>query len=232
MGTHYNIGKGITLEAVKLDAAVIDTKKPSISEMLRAGFDRGFALAALIFFAPFLLTVCVLLLVREGRPIFFGHTRIGKNGKTFKCLKFRTMAVDADERLAHLLKHDAEARKEWETTQKLENDPRVTCIGLFLRKTSLDELPQFFNVLKGDMAIVGPRPIVAAEVIRYGKHFGAYAPVKPGITGFWQVSGRSDVSYEDRVAMDVDYVNNRPFSRDIRIIVKTVRVVLAGDGAC
>lgn len=198
----------------------------------RACFDRVFALLALTFFAPFLLTITILLLVREGRPILFRHTRIGRNGVPFKCLKFRTMAKDADARLARLLESDPAARHEWETQHKLENDPRVSCLGLFLRKTSFDELPQFLNVLKGDMAIVGPRPIVTDEAHHYGDHLQDYLSVKPGITGLWQVSGRSGVSYEERVALDVDYIRNRPFRRDLSIILKTVKVMLTREGAC
>ncbi|WP_137700400.1 sugar transferase [Marimonas lutisalis] len=232
MGTHFHTFDSVDSDASKLAAMAAKHNEASVTVHLRAAFDKAFALGALIFFAPFMLAVCALLLIREGRPVFFGHTRIGKNGKTFKCLKFRTMAVDANERLARLLASDAEARKEWEATQKLESDPRVTCLGLLLRKSSLDELPQFLNVLKGDMALVGPRPIVAEEAIRYGENFGDYISVKPGITGVWQVSGRSDVSYDQRVEMDVEYVKNRSFSRDLKIILKTVKVVLTRDGAC
>ena len=197
----------------------------------REGFDKAFALLALIFLAPIFLAVCILQLLSEGRPIFFAHTRIGRNGKSFKCLKFRTMAVDADKRLRKLLDEDPMALEEWESTQKLEKDPRVTCLGLFLRKTSLDEVPQFLNVVKGDMSIVGPRPIVSDEIPRYGSFFCDYTSVKPGITGLWQVSGRNDTSYDERVALDVDYVRNRSFFGDLKIILRTVKVVFSREGA-
>ncbi len=163
--------------------------------------------------------------------MFFAHERIGRNGKTFRCWKFRTMALDAEEQLQNLLINDPEARAQWEAYQKLDDDPRITCVGEFFRKTSLDELPQFWNVLKGEMAIVGPRPIVASEVHHYGNHLVDYLSVKPGITGLWQVSGRSDTTYDERVAMDVEYTSSRTFQKDIKIILKTVKVMVLGDGA-
>lgn len=195
-------------------------------------FDKCFAGLALLFFMPFFVLISAVILVTEGGPVFFAHRRIGKNGESFKCIKFRTMALDASEQLANLLERDPVARAQWEATQKLDDDPRVTCLGEFFRKTSLDELPQFWNVLKGDMAIVGPRPIVEAEMSRYGKDVDAYLSVKPGITGMWQVNGRSDTSYDERVKMDVEYVETKSFRKDIGIILKTVKVVLSRSGAC
>lgn len=193
--------------------------------------DKLFSIAALLFLAPIIVVLSLLLKYREGGPIFFAHTRIGKHGKPFLCLKFRTMLPDAEARLsAHLADHP-ELREEWEACHKLTDDPRVTCLGQFLRKTSLDELPQFWNVLRGDMSIVGPRPITREEARHYGKDFRAYLSVRPGITGLWQVSGRSDTTYAERVAMDVDYVKNRSFLRDCRIILKTVAVVFSQSGA-
>lgn len=142
------------------------------------------------------------------------------------------MALDADKLLAELLKDCPEARRQWQENRKLENDPRVTCIGRFLRKTSLDELPQFWNVLRGDMSVVGPRPITESEASYYGSDLAYYSSVRPGITGLWQVSGRSDVGYEDRVKKDVAYVQGQSLFGDLAIIFKTVKVVLTGDGAC
>ncbi|MEY8099547.1 sugar transferase [Falsihalocynthiibacter sp. S25ZX9] len=194
-------------------------------------FDKCFAVFALLFFMPFFVLISVVVLLTEGGPVFFAHQRIGKNGKSFKCFKFRTMAIDASEQLASLLAQDPIAKAQWDATQKLDDDPRVTCLGEFFRKTSLDELPQFWNVLKGEMAIVGPRPIVEDEMARYGKNIDAYLSVKPGITGFWQVNGRSDTSYEERVKMDVEYVQTKTFPKDIGIILKTVKVVLSRSGA-
>lgn len=194
-------------------------------------FNVGFAALALLFFLPFFIVITLVILITDGPGVIFAHERIGRNGKTFRCLKFRTMAVDAEEQLQNLLDNDPEARAQWEAHQKLDDDPRITCMGEFFRKTSLDELPQFWNVLKGEMAVVGPRPIVASEAHHYGNHFGEYLSVKPGITGLWQVSGRSDTSYEERVAMDVEYVSTRTFRKDIEIIFKTVKVMVLGDGA-
>lgn len=193
--------------------------------------DKSFAVAALLFLAPFIAVLCLLLKFREGGPVFFAHTRIGKNGEPFKCLKFRTMLPDAEARLAAHLDAHPEVRTEWEARHKLSDDPRITCLGHFLRKTSLDELPQFWNVLRGDMSIVGPRPITRDEARHYGKDFKAYLSVRPGITGLWQVSGRSDTTYAERVAMDVDYVKTRSLLGDCRIILKTVAVVMSQSGA-
>ena len=197
----------------------------------RTLFDKGFALLALVFFAPFIGAIALLLWATEGGPVFFAHKRIGKDGRVFRCLKFRTMAVDAEEQLQRLLERDPDARAQWESNQKLDDDPRITCLGEFFRKTSLDELPQFWNVLKGEMAIVGPRPIVAAELPRYGDHIADYLSVKPGITGAWQVNGRSKTTYEERVKMDVEYVRGRTFWKDLGIVVKTVKVLIFSEGA-
>ncbi|WP_306110513.1 MULTISPECIES: sugar transferase [Roseovarius] len=194
-------------------------------------FDKSFAFLALLLFAPFILSISLVILLKEGRPIFFAHKRVGQNGEPFKCIKFRTMVVDADEQLKKLLDSDPDARAQWAANQKLDDDPRVSCIGEFFRITSLDELPQFWNVLRGEMAIVGPRPIVKDELEHYGRHANVYLSVRPGITGLWQVSGRSNTTYEERVALDVEYVRNRTFWGDVRIILKTVKVMLTVDGA-
>ena len=198
---------------------------------LHVTFDKFFALTALLFFTPLFITVGLLLLLREGRPLFFGHERVGKNGRRFLCYKFRTMVPDARERLDELLQSDPAAKAEWEAHHKLDNDPRVTCLGTFMRKSSLDELPQFWNVLRGDMAIVGPRPIEQDEGDLYGDHFDEYKSVRPGITGLWQVSGRSSTSYEERIALDMEYISKRSFWGDLVIIAKTVKVVLTRRGA-
>ena len=186
---------------------------------------------ALVFFAPLMCLVAIAVYVQDGGPIFFAHRRIGLNGRTFYCLKFRSMAVDAQERLASLLAADPVARAEWERDHKLRIDPRITRVGAFLRKTSLDELPQLFNVLRGDMSLVGPRPIVEAEVARYGHRFRDYCAVKPGITGLWQVSGRNDTSYRTRVALDSVYARRRNLGLDIYILAVTVPAVLTRRGS-
>jgi len=194
-------------------------------------FDKVFAAIALLTLAPVMLVIAVANRLGDRGPVFYRHQRIGQHGKPFQCLKFRSMRVDSAEVLAELLATDPVARAEWERDQKLSNDPRIHPVGQFLRKTSLDELPQFWNVLKGDMSIVGPRPIIAEEAKRYDRHFADYCAVRPGITGAWQVGGRNLVSYEERVALDVDYVRNATLMDDIRIVLRTISVVLRREGA-
>lgn len=168
---------------------------------------------------------------KDHGPAIYGHERIGNGGRPFKCLKFRSMVVNSKEVLEQLLNTDPAARKEWDATFKLKDDPRITDIGKFLRKTSLDELPQLFNVLKGEMSLVGPRPIITAELERYSDEVDYYLLSKPGMTGLWQVSGRSDVDYETRVYLDAWYVKNWSMWNDIAILFKTISVVLRKDGA-
>jgi exopolysaccharide production protein ExoY len=187
--------------------------------------------AAIVFMAPAFLVIAAMIWLDDRGPVFFNHERIGLGGRTFKCLKFRSMSVDAEARLENLLATNPLARAEWEREHKLRDDPRITPIGAFLRKSSLDELPQFFNILRGDMSLVGPRPIVDAEVARYGKHFRHYCAVRPGLTGLWQVSGRNDVSYRDRVVMDVAYVRSKCVTLDLEILFKTVPAVLLRRGS-
>lgn len=182
---------------------------------------------------PILLPVvgiCWALARSDGGPGFFAQTRIGRNGRPFRCFKIRTMRPDAEERLAELLANSDAARAEWEADQKLTNDPRVTRIGRVLRRTSLDELPQFFNVLTGDMSLVGPRPVVAEELDRYGPFARLYASVRPGLTGLWQVSGRNDVSYDERVRLDMDYVAHLSLGRDLWLLMRTVLEVARRSG--
>jgi lipopolysaccharide/colanic/teichoic acid biosynthesis glycosyltransferase len=198
---------------------------------MTAAMNLAVAVAALVFLSPVLLLVALAVWVQDGGPILFAHRRIGFNGRTFYCLKFRTMAVDAETRLAALLASDPTARAEWEEDHKLRVDPRVTQLGAFLRKTSLDELPQFFNVLRGEMSLVGPRPIVEAEVPKYGRRFRNYCAVKPGITGLWQVSGRNDTSYRTRVALDCVYARRRNLGLDAYIIAATLPAVLMRRGS-
>lgn len=185
----------------------------------------------LVLFSPLLLGVAALALAVQGRPLLYGHARIGKGGRTFKCYKFRTMVKDGDRVLAAHLEQNPQARREWASTRKLTDDPRITRLGQTLRKLSADELPQFLNVLFGDMSLVGPRPIVESETSFYGTQIDAYYSVRPGITGIWQVSGRSNTSYEQRVRMDVDYVVSWTFRRDLMILAKTVPVVLSSEGS-
>jgi Undecaprenyl-phosphate galactose phosphotransferase WbaP len=185
----------------------------------------------LVLLAPFFLIVA-LMVRADGGPAFFAHQRVGRGGKLFGCLKFRSMVVDSQARLESLLANDPVARAEWEATRKLKNDPRITRIGRFLRSTSLDELPQLINVLRGEMSLVGPRPVQEAEIDRYyGASAAHYMAVRPGITGLWQVSGRSETSYESRVALDVAYVSRPSLLADISILLRTPVAVLSRRGA-
>jgi Undecaprenyl-phosphate galactose phosphotransferase WbaP len=192
--------------------------------------DCAIAGTALLLLLPLLLVIAAFVRA-DGGPALFGHVRIGRDGGRFRCLKFRTMCVDADRVLKELLANDKQAAAEWEETRKLVADPRVTAIGAFLRRTSLDELPQLLNVLRGEMSLVGPRPIVDAEVPRYADNIAYYYAAKPGITGLWQVSGRSNTSYALRVQLDVSYVREWSLSRDIAILARTVPAVLLRQGA-
>ena len=194
-------------------------------------FDWCLTLVGTLCISPFLLLVGLWIYWDSPGPVIFKHRRIGKDGKEFYCYKFRSMCADADIKLKELLKNDPEARAEWEKDFKLKNDPRITKSGAFLRKTSLDELPQIFNVLKGEMSLVGPRPIIRDEIPRYGKYIDDYYMVRPGITGMWQTSGRSDIDYDERVQMDTWYVRNWSIWFDIVLLWRTLSVVLNKKGA-
>jgi len=180
--------------------------------------------------APIILIICLCLLVTPG-PVLFGHKRVGRHGVPFTCYKFRTMVPDAEQLLTRLLMTQPELRAQWQAEHKLMDDPRVTRFGKFLRKTSFDELPQLWNVLKGDMSLVGPRPIVQEEVLHYGNTIRYYLAVRPGITGLWQVSGRNDTAYEDRVILDRAYVLSACFAIDLGILLGTISLVLRRSGA-
>jgi exopolysaccharide production protein ExoY len=204
---------------------------PRRSQALIRFLDILISATALIFFMPVLLAVGLLVPLQDGGPIFFGQKRIGLNGKEFRCFKFRSMLVDADKRLQEYLAQNAQARAEWAKDHKLKNDPRITRFGRFIRKTSLDEFPQLWNVLRGEMSLVGPRPIVRDEVIKYGVSFPKYVSVKPGITGLWQVAGRNDVTYTRRVAMDRFFSSHVTIALYIYILVMTVPAVLRQRGS-
>lgn len=202
------------------------------SAAVKRGLDVLGAAALLVLLAPVFLVIAALVR-RDGGPAFYAHTRIGQGGRGFGCLKFRSMVIDSQARLDALLASDPAAQAEWNATRKLRRDPRVTAIGRFLRKTSLDELPQLINVLRGEMSLVGPRPVIAAELAEYyGPAAAHYMSVRPGITGLWQVSGRSDTSYAQRVALDVAYASRPSIWTDIKILARTPMVVLARRGAC
>lgn len=219
IGAHRPSGNGAPQPVTPLEAT------------MRRLFDIGVASAILLIVLPFLLVLAVVLYVSDPGPLFYRHRRIGFRGRYFQCLKFRSMKVNGDAILTDHLRRNPDARREWDETQKLKTDPRVTPIGAIVRKLSLDEFPQLLNVLAGDMSIVGPRPIVEAEVRRYGDHFEHYCLVRPGLTGLWQTSGRNNTSYQQRVEMDVTYVGRRSLMLDTWLILKTVPAVLLARGS-
>lgn len=194
------------------------------------GFDVTVTAIAIIALLPLMLLIALMVRATSTGPVVFCQKRVGRDGVMFPCLKFRSMVVDAQAQLDRLLAQSEEARQEWERDQKLRRDPRITPIGDFLRKTSLDELPQLFNILVGQMSIVGPRPIVEGEIVRYGSRFGHYCSVRPGLTGLWQISGRNDVSYAMRVRLDSLYAQRRSLSLNVAICFRTVPALLTSRG--
>ncbi|WP_312122809.1 undecaprenyl-phosphate galactose phosphotransferase WbaP, partial [Pantoea vagans] len=200
------------------------------SRFMKRAFDIVVASMLLLFLGPIFALLCYMV-KRDGGNAIYGHERVGQNGKKFKCLKFRSMVTNSKEVLEKLLATSEEARMEWDKDFKLKNDPRVTRIGSFLRKTSLDELPQLWNVIRGEMSLVGPRPVIEAELERYAGDVDYYLMAKPGMTGLWQVSGRNDIDYDTRVYFDSWYVKNWALWTDIAILFKTAGVVLRRDGA-
>jgi exopolysaccharide production protein ExoY len=217
-------------ELVNLPAAPVSSH--GIARMKRA-VDIAGAAVLLVLLAPVMALIALVIRSNDGGPVLVSHTRVGQGGTSFRCLKFRSMTVNAEAVLARILREDPAAHEEWTRTRKLRRDPRVTSPGRILRATSLDEIPQLLNVLRGEMSLVGPRPVVAEEVLQ---HYGAgaapyYLAVRPGITGLWQVSGRSTRSYAERVALDIDYVRRMSLRRDLVILARTVAVVLTRRGA-
>lgn len=208
-----------------------DNLNRPMSRIVKRSFDLVVASLALVALAPFFWAVSALIRL-DGGPAFFGHRRVGEKGREFMCRKFRTMHVDSDAILKSLLENNPQVAAEWARDQKLRNDPRVTAIGAFLRKTSLDELPQLINVIRGEMSLVGPRPVTYSEVLRYGEDAEYYLSAKPGITGLWQVSGRNETTYMRRVQLDAWYVKNWSLWQDIAILFKTIPAVLLRRGAC
>ncbi|PXW97071.1 Undecaprenyl-phosphate galactose phosphotransferase WbaP [Sphaerotilus hippei] len=203
-----------------------------IEHFFKRTFDVVGVLAILALFAPLMIAVALAVRLTTGKQIIYGHTRLGRGGREFKCYKFRSMVTNSEQVLKELLATDPAARAEWDRDFKLKNDPRITKVGRFIRKTSLDELPQLWNVLVGDMSIVGPRPVVRTEFDRY---YGAarehYLSVPPGLTGLWQVSGRNDLDYDQRVALDRQYVETWNLVTDLSIVLRTAKVMVARSGA-
>jgi lipopolysaccharide/colanic/teichoic acid biosynthesis glycosyltransferase len=211
-----------------MDFQVAESRQPAMKRAVDV------VLAGLLLLLGLPVFILLALLVRlDGGPVFFAHERVGRGGRRFGCLKFRSMVTDSNVRLEALLASDPAARAEWDATRKLQHDPRITWMGRFLRASSLDELPQLLNVLRGEMSLVGPRPVVAAELTaHYGAAARHYLSVRPGITGLWQVSGRSTTSYDTRVALDVRYATNPSLLADLRILLRTPGAVLLRRGAC
>lgn len=205
--------------------------KQNIEIFIKTILDFILAFLGIIILSPVYLYIAYKIKKEDRGKTIYAYDCIGKNGKVFKCYKFRSMIENSQEVLKKYLDDNVEARIEWETFYKLKNDPRITKIGAKLRKSSLDELPQLFNVLKGDMSLVGPRQIVKDEIMKFGKYIDLYYSVKPGITGYWQVCGRSEVDYKTRVEMTVWYINNWSLWLDVKILIKTVSVVLKKTGA-
>lgn len=213
----------LAFEARLVERARIHSLRAAVAQR---AFDLCLATVGLIVLAPLIAATALLVRVTSRGPLIFRQVRVGQRGTPFTCLKFRTMRVDAEDRLASILLTDDAARRAFETTFKLEEDPRITAVGGFLRRTSLDELPQLLNVLRGEMSIVGPRPVVPEELGRYGDFGQVVLQVKPGMTGAWQVNGRSSISYQERIRLDVAYALTRSLGGDIDIVRRTLRCVL------
>ena len=196
------------------------------SRALKRIGDIVFSLSVLTLGAPVFIALALLVKASSKGPVFYVQQRIGRDYNTFGCIKFRTMRKDSDQVLKTLLSSSPELKKEFAKDFKLKNDPRITRLGKFLRRSSLDELPQFINVLRGEMSVVGPRPIVNAELSRYGRHMNEVLSVRPGMTGLWQVSGRNNLSYRQRVRLDLRYARTRRGLLDLKIVLKTIMVVL------
>ncbi len=219
-----------TVARFTVNSVSVPTANPGGISAARVA-DLILATIALLFLAPLMVAIAVGIWVEDGGPALYFQARIGRGGRMFRCLKFRSMAIHAEARLKILLATDPAARCEWDRDHKLKCDPRITRLGSFLRKSSLDEIPQLINVLRGEMTLVGPRPIVVSEVWRYRRYFKEYCSVRPGITGLWQVNGRNDVSYRRRVALDVAFSRSYSFKVYIAILIATVPAVLLRKGS-
>lgn len=202
-----------------------------IGGIAKRSFDVSSALLAILILSPIFLMIMALVKFNDRGPAFYGHRRVGHNGRTFHCLKFRTMVTNGDEVLRQYLAANPEAAEEWKATRKLKNDPRVTAIGNVLRKLSLDELPQLINIIRGEMSVVGPRPVVDEELNYYESAASYYLSTRPGLTGLWQISGRNDVSYKERIDYDTQYVRNWSMMQDVCIIFKTIPAVCMSRGS-
>ena len=209
-----------------LSALTLVREQSRLGRSLKRSGDVLFSAAVLGLGSPLFLLLAVLVKLSSRGPVFYVQKRVGRGYRQFGCIKFRTMRPDADAVLAQVLERSPEMRAEFERDFKLRNDPRITPIGRFLRRSSLDELPQFLNVLRGEMSVVGPRPIVSKEIARYGDYMDEVLAVRPGLTGLWQVSGRNNLSYPKRVRLDLAYARGRSFLLDLAIILRTFGVLL------
>jgi exopolysaccharide production protein ExoY len=234
LNVQASIGSTVSLHAAVTPSVQVD---PSLGERpiqplggwSKRLIDIAIALVALVLASPVMLVIAVLIRVTAGRPVIFAHTRVGFNGKPFICYKFRTMVTNSEQALRDYLANSAQAAKEWKETRKLRRDPRITILGQMLRKSSLDELPQLFNILRGDMSCVGPRPIVADELEHYGPYANDYLKARPGLTGLWQVTGRNDTDYSQRVLLDSRYVRTWSLLVDLAILARTTVAVVRFD---
>jgi Undecaprenyl-phosphate galactose phosphotransferase WbaP len=215
----------------KIETAGQEGFKYTVNAFVKRAMDILLSLALGIFFLPIGLLAALLIRLDSGGPIFYRQERLGKDGRKITIYKFRTMHVDGDNLLKEYFKKNPEARHDWELKQKLPADPRITHIGKWMREFSVDEMPQLLNVLKGEMSLVGPRPILAEQKILYGEGIEAYRSMRPGLTGLWQVSGRNHTSFSQRAIYDVYYVHNWSLWLDVYILFRTVWVVLSRDGA-
>lgn len=221
----------INNQIINKEPTKIQSTKTKIYLVIKRFFDILAGLLGLIILIPLTIVVWIAQKVTNDKgPVFYTHTRVGKNGKLFKIHKYRTMHLNADEKLEQILK-DEKIKKEWEENRKLAKDPRITKLGLFLRTSSLDEFPNFIDVLTGKMSLIGPRAVVPEELKKFGKYKDEILKVKPGITGYWAANGRSNISYEERVKMETYYVRNMSFGLDIKIFFKTIASIISRTGA-
>lgn len=220
---------GVSAE-LQAESKVLETKSDIFYRIIKRIFDVLISGISLILLSPLFLIIALSIKLNSKGKVFYKHKRIGKNGEYIYLYKFRSMYSDSKERLEEMLK-DPKIKKEWEENFKLSNDPRITKVGAFLRKASLDELPQLLNILRGDMSIVGPRPIIDDEIKKYGINKDKLLSVTPGLTGWWACNGRSCTSYDDRMKLELYYVDNKSIKLDIKIIIKTFISVIKRNGA-
>ena len=229
MDQKFRFDEDIDESAIAIDLSTLKINNSKLYLFIKRFIDIIGSLSGLILLSPIMLIIAIAIKIEDPKgKVIFGHMRVGKDGKMFPCLKFRSMFANAEEMKKNFTE---EQKREYAETFKLKDDPRITKVGNFIRKTSLDELPQLFNILKGDMTIVGPRPIVTDELAFYGENEEYYKAVKPGLTGLWQVNGRSDTTYDERVAFDMEYVTTRNTFKDLYIIFMTVLKVLKREGS-